>query len=327
MARKILSKDRAIGMYRMMYLIRKCEETAYFLFLEGLMHGTMHQYTGEEACAVGVLYDLRKDDYMASTHRPTGHNLAKGVSPKKIFAEMLGKAAGCCKGKGGQMHIGDYDLHVITSNAIVGGNIPISTGIALGLKMKKLDNVVICFFGDGAAQEGSFHESVNIASLWKLPVIYVCENNLYGANTSIELASAIKDPAAGRAAGYNIPAEIVDGNDVLAVNEATARAVARARKGDGPTILELKKYRHGGHSRNDACGYRPKGELEEWKKRDPILLFKNKILKEKLLTEKELKQLESDVEKEIEEAVEFAKAAPFPEVESVFDDVYWEERR
>lgn len=327
LATKSLSKERALGMYKTMYLIRKCEESVYYLFLEGIMPGTIHQYIGQEACAVGMLYDLRKDDYMASNHRPTGHDIAKGVEPKILIAEMLGKETGCCNGKGGQMHIGDFSKGVITANAIVGGNLPIAAGIAMGFKMQKKDNVVICFFGDGATQEGSFHEALNFASVWKLPVVYVCENNLYGANSALKDVCPIPDCAAGRAASYAIPSEIVDGNDVIAVNEAAERAIKRARSGEGPTILELKTYRHGGHSRNDACGYRPKEELEEWKKKDPIITFKARILKNKTTTEQEIKEVESKVDAEIEEAVKFARESPFPKLESALKCVYWEDRK
>ena len=180
------SKEKALGMYKKMYQIRKYEESIYYLFLEGIMPGTIHQSTGEEASAVGMLYDLRKDDWMASTHRPAGHDIAKGISVKAMMCEMFGKADGCCGGKGGAMHTGDIDVGVIPANAIVGGNLPIAAGVGLAFKMKKKDNVVVCFFGDGASNEGSYHETMNAAGLWKLPVIYVCENNMYSANRSEE---------------------------------------------------------------------------------------------------------------------------------------------
>lgn len=320
------SKEKALGMYRKMYEIRKYEESIYYLFLEGIMPGTIHQSTGEEACAVGMLYDLSKDDWMASTHRPAGHDLAKGMSLKGMMCEMFGKADGCCGGKGGAMHTGDISVGAMVANAIVGGNLPIAAGVALAFKMQKKDNVVVCFFGDGASNEGSYHETMNAAGLWKLPVIYVCENNLYSANTSIKLTCCQENVAADRAAVYGIPSEVVDGNDVLAVNAAATRAIARARAGEGPTILELKTYRHGGHSRNDACGYRAKDEEKYWiQDRDPVKLFRARILEEGLITEDELQKLEAEVEAEIDEAVEYAKNAPEPAFESALTNVFWED--
>ena len=210
---EFLPAEKALGMYKMMYRIRKYEESIYYLFLEGIMPGTIHQSTGEEASAVGMLYDLRKDDWMASTHRPAGHDIAKGISVKAMMCEMFGKAEGCCGGKGGAMHTGDISVGAMVANAIVGGNLPIAAGVALAFKMQKKDNVVVCFFGDGASNEGSYHETMNAAGLWKLPVVFVCENNLYSANTSIKLTCCQENVAADRAAVYGIPSEVVDGND------------------------------------------------------------------------------------------------------------------
>lgn len=320
---KMPAKAKALGMYQKMYTIRKYEERIYYLFLEGIMPGTIHQSTGQEASAVGMLYDLRKDDYMASTHRPAGHDIAKGITLKAMMCEMFGKADGCCKGKGGAMHTGDVSVGALTANAIVGGNLPIAAGVGLAYKMQKKDNVVVCFFGDGASNEGSFHETMNTAAMWKLPVIYVCENNLYGATTSIKLTCNMENPAADRAASYKIPSEVVDGNDVLAVNEAAKRAIDRARKGEGPTILELKTYRHGGHSRNDSCGYRPKDEERAWIiDKDPVKLFRAKLLENKVIDEVSLQALEAGIEKEIDEAVDYAQKAPFPALEEALQDVY-----
>ena len=234
------TKEKALGMYKKMYTIRKYEESIYYLFLEGIMPGSIHQSTGEEASAVGMLYDLGKDDWMATTHRPAGHDIAKGVSVKSMMCEMFGKAEGCCKGKGGAMHTGDISVGAMTANAIVGGDLPIAAGAALAFKMQKKPNVVVCFLGDGATNEGSYHETMNAVGLWKLPVIYVCENNLFSANTSIKLTCCQENVAAGRAEVYGIPSEVVDGNDVMAVNEAATRAIARARAGEGATILELR---------------------------------------------------------------------------------------
>lgn len=322
---KFPPKEKALGMYEMMYRIRKYEESIYYLFLEGIMPGTIHQSTGEEASAVGMLYDLRKDDWMASTHRPAGHDIAKGITVKAMMCEMFGKADGCCGGKGGAMHTGDASVGAMTANAIVGGNLPIAAGAALAFKMQKKDNVVVCFFGDGASNEGSYHETMNVAGLWKLPVIYVCENNMYSANTSISLTCCRENVAADRAAIYDIPSEVVDGNDVLAVNEAATRAIARARAGEGPTIIEVKTYRHGGHSRNDACGYRPKDEADYWiHQKDPVNNFRKVILEHGVISEEELQKVEAEVEQEIDDAVEFAKNAPLPTYESALKNVFWE---
>lgn len=323
--REFLPTEKALGMYKMMYKIRKYEESIYYLFLEGIMPGTIHQSTGEEACAVGMLYDLRTDDWMASTHRPAGHDIAKGISVKAMMCEMFGKAEGCCGGKGGAMHTGDISVGAMVANAIVGGNLPIAAGVALAFKMQKKDNVVVCFFGDGASNEGSYHETMNAAGLWKLPVVYVCENNLYSANTSIKLTCCQENVAADRAAMYGIPSEVVDGNDVIAVNEAATRAIARARAGEGPTILELKTYRHGGHSRNDACGYRAKDEETLWiHQKDPVTTFRKRILDEGVIAEEDLQKIEADIEQEIDDAVEYAKAAPLPSNESALEHVFWE---
>lgn len=319
------SKEKALGMYKKMYEIRKYEESIYYLFLEGIMPGTIHQSTGEEASAVGMLYDLSHEDWMASTHRPAGHDIAKGISVKAMMCEMFGKAEGCCGGKGGAMHTGDISVGAMVANAIVGGNLPIAAGVALAFKMQKKNNVVVCFFGDGASNEGSYHETMNVAGLWKLPVIFVCENNLYSATTSISLTCLQENVAADRAAIYGIPSEVVDGNDVLAVNEAATRAIARARAGEGPTILELKTYRHGGHSRNDACGYRPKEEEAEWFAKDPVVLFRKKILEHGVITEEELQKEEAAIEQEIEDAVEYAKQVPFPANEDALINVFKED--
>lgn len=319
------SKEKALGMYKKMYEIRKYEESIYYLFLEGIMPGTIHQSTGEEASAVGMLYDLSHEDWMASTHRPAGHDIAKGISVKAMMCEMFGKAEGCCGGKGGAMHTGDISVGAMVANAIVGGNLPIAAGVALAFKMQKKNNVVVCFFGDGASNEGSYHETMNVAGLWKLPVIFVCENNLYSATTSISLTCLQENVAADRAAIYGIPSEVVDGNDVVAVNEAATRAIARARAGEGPTIIEVKTYRHGGHSRNDACGYRPKDEADHWiNDRDPVKNFRKVILDQGVITEEELQKEEAAIEREIDEAVEYAKAAPLPELSSALEHVFWE---
>lgn len=312
-----------LEMYKQMDLIRSYEETLYYLFLEGAMPGSIHQSHGQEACAVGMLYGLRKTDYMASTHRPAGHDIAKGIPVKDMMCEMFGKEAGCCKGRGGAMHTGDITVGAIPANAIVGANIPISTGIGLSLKLQKRDDVVICFFGDGASNEGAFHEGLNGAAIWKLPVIFVCENNLYGASTPIKDTLNIED-IASRAAAYGMPGEIVDGNDVLAVYEVAQRAIKRARNGEGPTLLELKTYRIAGHSRSDGCAYRDDAEEAEWFARDPIELLKKKILKEKIADEQILAEIHERNEQIVNEAVDYAIEAKEPSIDDVLLNVYWE---
>jgi len=314
---------KMLAMYEQMYLIRKYEEQIYFLFLEGVMPGTLHQSHGQEACAVGMLHDLSHRDYMTSTHRPAGHCLAKGVSLESMMAEMFAKSTGCCKGKGGAMHTGDISVGAVPAIAIVGGGMPIAVGIGLSCKMRKTDQVVICFLGDGATNEGSFHESLNAASIWNLPVIFACENNLYGASTRIDKVINIPN-IADRAAAYGMPSEIVDGNDVVKVNEAAETAILRARRGEGPTLLELRTYRIGGHSRSDACGYRDKVEEKEWFNKDPLVVQKNRILSLNLTDTETLLKMEQDVERRIDLAVESAKAAPDPKPEDALRHVYYE---
>ena len=318
-----MNKEKLISMYEKMYLIRKYEERIYYLFLEGAMPGTIHQSHGQEACAVGMLHDLKKDDYMTSTHRPAGHCLAKGVSLESMMAEMFAKANGCCRGKGGAMHTGDISVGAIPAIAIVGGGMPVAVGVGLSCKMKKNGSVVVCFFGDGAANEGAFHEALNAASIWDLPVIFACENNLYGASTRVDKVMNVKN-VADRGCAYDIPSEIIDGNDVIQVNEAANRAVARARKGEGPTLLELKTYRIGGHSRNDACGYRDKNEEKQWLEKEPLRRTRRYILDKEFASEGELVSLEKDVEDRIEAAVEFAMKSPDPKPEDSLLHVYYQ---
>jgi TPP-dependent pyruvate/acetoin dehydrogenase alpha subunit len=312
---------KAVGMYESMVRIRKYEEQIYFLFLEGRISGSIHQSHGQEACAVGMLYDTRPTDYMASTHRPAGHDLAKGVSLESMMCEMFGKANGCCHGKGGAMHTGDLSVGAIPANAIVGSNIPISVGIAFSCKMRRTDDVVVCFFGDGASNSGGFHEGINGAALWGLPVIFVCENNLYGASTHVQATMKVRT-IAERAAAYGIPGERIDGNDVLAVNEAAARAIGRARRGEGPTLLELMTYRIAGHSRSDASAYRPDTEETEWLARDPIKLYRRRLVEEGVATDAQLDAIDSRVQEQLDKAVEFAESSPDPLPEDALRDVY-----
>ena len=311
------------GMYEKMFLIRKYEEKIYFLFLEGIMPGTIHQAQGQEATAVGMLFDLSKEDYMTSTHRPAGHCLAKGVSLNSMMAEMFAKKDGCCKGKGGAMHTGDISVGAIPAIAIVGGGMPVAVGIGLSCKMRKTGNVVVCFLGDGATNEGAFHESMNAAAIWNLPVIFACENNLYGASTHINKVTKIKDLAV-RADAYGMPWEIVDGNNVIKVNKAASRAIERARNGGGPTFLELKTYRRSGHSRNDACGYRDKQEEKEWFEKDPLTICRNYLLDNNLSSAEDLALIEAKVIAQIDNAVEYAKSCSYPEPVDALSNVYFE---
>lgn len=318
------SKEKLLGMYERMVLIRKYEERIYYLFLEGKMPGTIHQSHGQEASAVGMLCDLANEDFMTSTHRPAGHALAKGVSLKSMMAEMFAKKSGCCGGYGGAMHVGDMAVGAVPAIAIVGGGVPLAAGIGLSCKMRGTKNVCVSFMGDGATNEGAVHESMNGAAIWKLPVIFVIENNLYGASTPISLTCKLKD-LAKRGDAYDIPWEVVDGYDVIAVNEAAQRAVTRARNGDGPTLLELKTYRIGGHSRNDTRGYRTREEEAKWAERDSIKCFRLKLIQGNIADEQTLKAIEDRVEQDIDAAVEYAVSQPSPSPEDALKYAYVEE--
>jgi pyruvate dehydrogenase E1 component alpha subunit len=309
-----------IEMYKKMLEIRKFEEKVYDLFTQNLIPGTMHLYMGEEAVAVGVCAALTPNDFITSTHRGHGHCIAKGASLTKMMAEIFGKKTGYCKGKGGSMHITDKNIGMLGANAVVGGAIPIAVGAGLSCKLKYPERVTACFFGDGASNQGTFHEGINMASVWGLPVIFVCENNLYAMGTRQSMVMKIED-ISQRAAGYGIPGVTVDGNDVMAVYEEAHKAVTRARKGEGPTLLECKTYRHKGHSRFDPAKYRPREEVDEWMARDPVESFREKLL-DKGIPEEFLHKIESTVESEIEEAVEFAQESPLPEPEDALKDVW-----
>jgi TPP-dependent pyruvate/acetoin dehydrogenase alpha subunit len=303
------------ALYRQMLLIRRFEETVYFLFLEGEIPGTLHQYQGQEAVAAGICGVLRQDDWITSTHRPHGHALAKGVTPRAAMAELYGKATGCCAGKGGSMHLGDPAVGMLPAIAIVGGGNTVVTGIGLSFQLRGTDQVAVCFFGDGASNEGAFHEGMNFAAVRKLPIVFVCENNLYGASTPFAAVSALPD-VADRAAAYGIPGRVVDGMDVLAVREAGEAAVAAARAGEGPTLLECKTYRFVGHSRSDARGYRESEEETAWKERDPIPRLRA------ALDEDLAAGIEAEVEATIGDAVEFARASPDADPLEALTDVY-----
>jgi TPP-dependent pyruvate/acetoin dehydrogenase alpha subunit len=298
-----------------MLLIRRFEERVYRLFLEGEIPGTLHQYQGQEAVAVGVCDVLRNDDWITSTHRPHGHALAKGVATHEAMAELYGKATGCCKGKGGSMHLGDPAVGMLPAIAIVGGGNTVVTGLGLAMKLRRTEQVAACFFGEGASNEGAFHEGLNFAAVQQLPIVFVCENNLYGASTPYGRVSLVPD-VAERAKAYGVPSQIVDGMDVLAVRAACAEAVAAARAGGGPTLIECKTYRFTGHSRSDARGYRTREEEDQWAHRDPLVVMGAR------LDEATLAELESEVRAELDDAVEFARSSPLPDAAEAFEDIY-----
>ena len=312
-----------LKLYRRMLLIRKFEERVKYLFLEGIMPGTIHQSHGQEACAVGVCTALEPDDVVTSTHRPHGHCIAKGLGIRDMMAELFGRTTGCCKGKGGSMHMGDMSKGMIPAVAIVGGGVPIATGVALAFKMRKEKRVAVCFMGDGAVNEGSFHEGVNMGSIWDLPVVYVVENNLYGASTPVGMVMKTKT-IAERACAYKIPGLRVDGNDVLKVYEVARQAAERARSGNGPTLLELMTYRITGHSRRDPALYQPKEEKESALANEPIGRFAKYLLSNVNVKQKTLDWIGIEIDQEIESAVEAAIAAPLPEPEDTLKDMFVE---
>lgn len=314
-------RETLIQMYRKMLEIRFFEDKVYELYGQNLVPGTIHLYAGEEAVAVGVCANLRKDDYIVSTHRGHGHCIAKGARLDKTMAEILGKKTGYCKGKGGSMHIADFSIGMLGATAVVGAGIPIASGAGLSIKLRGTDQVAACFFGDGASNQGTFHEGINLAATWRLPVLFICENNLYAMGTRQSRVMLIEN-VADRAQAYGIPGITVDGNDVLAVYEATKTAVENARAGKGPTLIECKTYRHKGHSRVDPATYRPRHEVSEWMKRDPITKLRTHLLEKYLLTEEETKKIETEVITAIETAVKFATESPYPAPEEALEDVY-----
>jgi TPP-dependent pyruvate/acetoin dehydrogenase alpha subunit len=313
-----------LDLYRTMLTIRRFEERCNFLYMQGRIPSTLHLYIGQEAVATGVCANLRPDDYVTSTHRPHGHAIAKGVTLRSIMAELYGKVTGCCKGKGGSMHVGDVRVGMLPAIAIVGGGIPIAAGLALAAKRLGTGRVAVSFFGEGASNEGAFHEGVNMAALWELPVIFVCENNLYAASTPFAAAFKVKS-IVERAPAYGLPAETVDGNDVLAVYAAAGRAVARARAGGGPTLLECLTYRQCGHSRSDPRTYRSKAEEAEWAPRDPLKLLAGRMLAEALTTEEALAGVEKEIGAAVDDAVAFAESSPAPEPTDTLTDVFCQE--
>jgi acetoin:2,6-dichlorophenolindophenol oxidoreductase subunit alpha len=306
---------------RRMWLIRRFEEMAEEAYVRGLSYGTMHLSVGQEASAVGICMDLTAKDYITSTHRGHGHCIGKGADVRFMFAEFFGKEEGYCHGRGGSMHIADPATGNLGANGIVGGGLPLATGAGLAIKQRKARDVAVSFFGDGANNEGAFHESLNMAAVWKLPVIYVCENNLYGMSVSAARSTAVRD-VASRAASYDMPGAVVDGNSIADVNEAMQEALERARNGQGPSLIECKTYRTKGHSRSDRNRYRSKQEIEDWRKRDPIPAFEQELVSHGLASAAELRSIQDDAEREIQEAFAFAQAASNPDPSTLLRDIY-----
>jgi pyruvate dehydrogenase E1 component alpha subunit len=311
-----------LRMYRTMLTIRRFEEKCNYLYMQGRIPSTLHLYIGQEAVATGVCAHLRPDDYLFSTHRPHGHALAKGVSPQAIMAELFGKRTGCCQGKGGSMHIGDVKVGMFPAIAIVGANAPLAAGAALATRRLTEDRVTVCFMGDGAMNEGAVHEAMNMAALWDLPVVYICENNLYAASTPVASAFRIEN-ISGRAAAYGMPGSVVDGNDVEAVYQAAGEAIARARRREGPTLIEARTYRLCGHSRSDPRTYRSKEEEARWAAKDPIPRLAQRLKELDQATGATLAGMEQEVTALIDEAVQFAEDSPSPEPTDALKHVLW----
>ena len=318
-----LDKPQLVQMLRTMILIREFDERAIQLRLAGKIFGAVHPYVGQEAVAVGVCACLSVTDRVTSTHRGHGHCIAKGADVRRMMAELFGRVDGYCKGKGGSMHIADFAVGMLGANGIVGGGLPIACGAALAGQLEGKGAVTVCFFGDGAAAEGEFHESLNIASVWKLPIVFVCENNQYAANNAIGAQHPRVDIAA-HAAPYDMPGVVVDGNDVLAVHAATGDAVTRARRGEGPSLLECKTYRWHFHAMRNAPPpeTRPAAEIAQWKERDPIARLEQHMLGRAMLSPDELRAVRDQVTSELDEAVAFADASPFPDPKDLMADMF-----
>ncbi len=317
-----LSKKRLIDAYQTMCTIRQFEYMADKLYAMGKVHGTMHLSAGQEAVAVGLSMAVRKDDFFINHHRGHGHFIAKGADINLMMAEFLGKDTGYCRGRGGSMHIADFDSNNLGANGIVGGGIPHSVGVGLALQMQHRSEIVITVFGEGASNEGVFHEALNMAALWELPVLFVCENNKYGMSMDVERAAA-KLPIAQRADGYGIPWHYIDGNDLLTVFETMQAAEKHIRSGKGPMLVETQTYRYFGHSKSDRNLYRTKEEIEEWRsKKDPIMRYKDNLVENGILSESKAEQLDQEALKVIEVAVEFAESSPDPDPETVTEFVY-----
>jgi pyruvate dehydrogenase E1 component alpha subunit len=318
-----MDKQKLIELYRQMLLIRRFEEKTGEMYTMGKIGGFCHLYIGQEAVAVGAIAAIREDDYVIASYREHGQVLAKGTPPRQIMAELYGKATGISRGKGGSMHLFDTPRNFLGGHGIVGGHIPLATGVGFAIKYEGKDQVILCFFGDGAVNTGAFHESLNLSALWKLPVIYICENNFYGMGTAISRAVSLQDMYL-KSSAYDIPGELVDGMNVLEVWERVGKAVERARHEHVPTFLEVRTYRFRGHSMSDPASYRTKEELNEQRKRDPIITFQQKLLNEGVLTQERVNELEKEIRGIVDDAVEFAEKSPEPPLEWLYKDVYVE---
>jgi pyruvate dehydrogenase E1 component alpha subunit len=316
-----LVKEKKIEMLKKLIEIRRFEEKTIQLYQTGKIWGYLHPYIGEEGVAVGACMAIEKDDYIISTHRGHGHCIAKGADLRRMMAELMGKVTGYCKGRGGSMHIADTELRMLGANGIVGGGIPISVGAGFSCKMQGKGNVTICFFGDGAANNGVFHESLNMAAIFKLPIIYINENNMYAISMPSPNSVACKD-IGKRSCAYDIPGYVIDGSDVIEVYRTVIKSVKDARDGKGPSLIEVKTYRFFGHHPNDPANYRNKEEVEYYKNnKDPVVNFKNKLLKEEIINYKEIKEIEFEIEKRIEDAVIFAEESSEPELEKFLEEI------
>lgn len=316
------NKKTLLELYRKMVTVRQFETMAGDYYAAGKIPGFIHLSIGQEASSVGVCSCLRPEDYVITTHRGHGHMIAKGADLERMTAELFGKKTGYCKGKGGSMHIADFSIGILGANGVVAGGLPIITGAGLSIKMRKTDQVAVCFFGDGATNRGPVHEAMNMAAIWKLPVLFVVENNQWSSTTHLKYSCSVKD-LYKRANGYNMPGEKVDGNDILAVRKVTAEAVGRARAGEGPTFIENKTYRIKGHFEGDPQKYRTEEEVKSWQDgKDPINRFSRVLFKKRYLSKKLADQILAKVRAELKEAATFAEDSPFPEPEEALTDLY-----
>ena len=321
----MVEKPLLMEMLRRMLRIRRFEEQVIQMVERGEIVGAAHSYIGEEAVAVGTCLALRDDDWITGNHRSHGHPIAKGGDVKRAMAELLGKRTGYCKGKGGSMHLADFSIGILGESGILGSALPTAVGAALGSKLQGNDRVAVSFFGDGASNEGAFHESINLAAIWGLPVIFLCENNQYAVTSSFKKMVAAEN-ISDRAASYAIPGVLVDGQDVLAMHEAVSHAVERARSGQGPSLIEGRTYRYYDHSlgmnRIVRASYRSDEEMEHWKQRDPIDIHKTLLLSQDIAPQAEIDQMEDEIKKQINDAVEFARESPYPDPSELFDDMF-----
>ena len=314
-------RDTLVSIYHQMVLIRRFEEKCAESYSLGKIGGFCHLYIGQEAVGVGAISALRKDDYVLTSYREHGQAIAKGISPEAIMAELYGKSTGCSHGKGGSMHLFDKKVNFLGGHAIVGGQIPLATGVAFAAKYQETDRVALCFFGEAAVNQGAFHESLNMAQLWKLPCIYVCENNMYGMGTSLERAMSFQN-VAQKSCAYEVASEFVDGMDVLAVRQATERAIKRAREESLPTLIEARTYRYMGHSMSDPGNYRTRAEIEKYQERDPIKTFASKLKGGGMITDADIAEIESQVKEVVERSVRFADDSPLPDSSELYTNVY-----